>query len=593
MNQMIKNNQRFSFLMCLLMMVAGGCYAQDTQENNTSLKERAKKSHQAFKKEVLSEYNRFRREVNEEYARFMEKSWENYGIEAPINMPKSKKLEPVEYNQKEEEKLLLAKKKELEEALTLLAKKRKEQEAQQQKLAEEELRLQQQQLDENQKKQLELQKKLLAEEKARQEEQQKDIDRQKQELENGMAIEGELVVIKEDKRKQPQPVKPVGENNMALAKKQFLFYGTPYEVRWGNADHFKLADTDNVSITKAYLELTDSGYDNLLHDCLALRKDKGLCDWAYYKMLQAMSEASCGKATNEAVLLQGVLFQQSGYMMRFALDEDKKLHILSRLNGTVYNRAHWIVEDEVGKRIFWLMDGYRPKNSNLSICDVPYIKEQTMNFSISQLPELDTELSTEREYYSGEPKLVATASVNKNMIDFFNDYPASIRDSDVTTRWLYYANAPLTKEVKNNLYNKLKPQLVNTSKLMAANTLLAWVQNSFNYALDERVWGSDRAFFAEETLYYQYCDCEDKAILYSYLVRDLLGLDVVLLFYPEEPQHMYTAICFDDDEVQGDFTMVNGRKYIIADPTCYNAPVGHTMNRIDNSKAKIIPLKRL
>ena len=80
---MIKNNQRFSFLMCLLMMVAGGCYAQDTQENNTSLKERAKKSHQAFKKEVLSEYNRFRREVNEEYARFMEKSWKNYGIEAP------------------------------------------------------------------------------------------------------------------------------------------------------------------------------------------------------------------------------------------------------------------------------------------------------------------------------------------------------------------------------------------------------------------------------------------------------------------------------------------------------------------------------
>jgi hypothetical protein len=371
-----------------------------------------------------------------------------------------------------------------------------------------------------------------------------------------------------------------------------MFYGTPMAVRWGNASKFKLAGTDKKSISKAYLELTGSRYDNLLHDCLALRKDKDLCDWAYYKMLQNMAEAACGKGTNEAVLLQGVLYQQSGYMMRFGLDNNQKLHILSRMNGTVYDRSHWIVDDKDGnKRVFFLMDGSKPKN--LEICDVPYPKEQSMTFSIPKLPKLNTVLSNERQFYSGEPKMMAKASVNKNMIDFFNDYPASFRDNDITTRWPYYANAPLTKEVKEDLYNKLRPQIANASKLMAANALLAWVQWGLDYAIDERVWGSDRAFFAEETLYYPYCDCEDRSILYSYLVRDLLGLDVVMMYYPNEPQHMYTAVCFDDDSVQGDYIIVNGRKFIIADPTCYGAPVGHTENRMDNQKAKVIPLKRL
>lgn len=112
-----------------------------------------------------------------------------------------------------------------------------------------------------------------------------------------------------------------------------------------------------------------------------------------------------------------------------------------------------------------------------------------------------------------------------------------------------------------------------------------------DYAIDEKVWGSDRAFFAEETLYYPLCDCEDRSILFSHLVRDLLNLDVVMVYYPNNPQHMYTAVSFDED-VKGDYIMVNGRKFIIADPTCYNANVGHTMNQMDNSKAKVIPLKR-
>ena len=66
----------------------------------------------------------------------------------------------------------------------------------------------------------------------------------------------------------------------------------------------------------------------------------------------------------------------------------------------------------------------------------------------------------------------------------------------------------------------------------AVSRLLNLVQTGFEYEYDEKVWGHDRPFFAEETLYYPFCDCEDRAILLSRLVRDLLGLRTLLVFYP-------------------------------------------------------------
>ena len=101
------------------------------------------------------------------------------------------------------------------------------------------------------------------------------------------------------------------------------------------------------------------------------------------------------------------------------------------------------------------------------------------------------------------------------------------------------------------------------------------------------MWGHDRAFFAEETLFYPYCDCEDRSILFSRLVRDLLGLDVMLVFYPG---HLATAVAFNTS-VKGDYIDMNGKHYTICDPTYIGAPIGATMPDMDNKTAKVIVLE--
>lgn len=85
---------------------------------------------------------------------------------------------------------------------------------------------------------------------------------------------------------------------------------------------------------------------------------------------------------------------------------------------------------------------------------------------------------------------------------------------------------------------------------------------------------------------FPYCDCEDRAILFTRLVRDLLGLKAALVYYPG---HLASAICFTED-ISGDYIMVDNAKYLICDPTYIGTPVGVTMPGMDNEKAKVILL---
>lgn len=76
-----------------------------------------------------------------------------------------------------------------------------------------------------------------------------------------------------------------------------------------------------------------------------------------------------------------------------------------------------------------------------------------------------------------------------------------------------YANTPMSEDVKRQIYPDLKAAINGCDQLTAVNKLLNFVQTGFEYEYDDKVWGDDRAFFAEESLYYPYCDCEDRSIL--------------------------------------------------------------------------------
>lgn len=418
----------------------------------------------------------------------------------------------------------------------------------------------------------------------------KDKDRP---LDNKPVIIDEMLDMP-DFKPQPEPVTPIHENPVSSdTYHSFIFYGTDMRVRANDAMKFKLNDISSNSIASAWERLSTSEFNNLIRDCLENRIRFNLSDWAYLQMLDVFCDSFAGNNSNEAELLKAYLYCQSGYQMRLAV-ADNHLHML-------YSSQYFIFE-----KPYWEIDGTPYYSDNIEaeriqICEADFPNEQALSLQISQEQHLIAKPAKSRSITSQDTEWMSVCvSEDENLMAFYHDYPTSCFGNDFMTRWALYANAPLSESAKKQLYPRFKEMFAAISTkykdkgMDRANEIPAcvdmlchWVQTGFAYERDDKLWGHDRVFFADETLFYPYCDYEDRSILLTRLVRDLLGLKCALIYYPG---HLATAIAVGED-VKGDYLRIDGIKYIVCDPTYIGAPIGMTMPGMDNKTAKVIVLQ--
>lgn len=361
----------------------------------------------------------------------------------------------------------------------------------------------------------------------------------------------------------PQPVKP----SFAL-----LFYNT--ECRFSLTPDLKIAlpDLSEESVAAAWSTLSESRYNSIISDCLALRKQLKLCDWGYMLLVKELAEKFYGPtAHNEATLLQMFILTQSGYKVRIA-KADSRLALLIPSDRTIYEYTYI----DIGGLKHYVVDKSL-KNSQFYIFNREFPKEQLISLQTGQ-PNLSVTETATKSYASKRyPDVSVTVSTNKNLISFYNSYPRN-------SGWDLYANASLSETLKKDLYPALRRSIAGKSKTEAANMLINFVQTAFDYKTDDEQFGAERALFADETFFYPASDCEDRSILYAILVKELLGLEVVLLHYPG---HLATAVCFGE-EVQGDYLNIENKKFVVCDPTYIGADVGRAMEKFKTVKADVI-----
>ena len=398
--------------------------------------------------------------------------------------------------------------------------------------------------------------------------------------------------------KQPEPDKDVKSIPLkAHTPKSFDIFGTKCSVRIGEHCIFKLPSTREQDVADAIDNIfADPYFDNLLYDCLQERKKHNFSDWAYYQMLIKLTDTFYGPKSNEATLVLAFLYSQSGYLMRLARDENGHLYMMVGSAYYMYGKS-LVFSDNMW---FYLLDG-RKCNTLIVSKNARFKNESPLTLQISMTQHFDKNPTVERTIVSPRNSDFSfTVKSNKNYIDFYNTVPPGYINNNYMTKFAVYANTPLEEGLVEQLYPQMKPKLDSLSLVDAVQQLLWWVQglvdierkypnrNCFQYALDDDVWGYDRAFFGEESIFYPYNDCEDRAILMSHLVRELLGLDVVLVFYPG---HLAMAVNFPM-EVEGDYYEHEGKKYVVCDPTIIPGSVGETMETMVGLPHTVIPLKR-
>lgn len=378
---------------------------------------------------------------------------------------------------------------------------------------------------------------------------------------------------------QPKPISPIYENDKVEEKNfSFSYMGTTCEVRLPKDLNIRMSGCESCMIATIWKQLATNAMDNTIRDFLALRLKMQLCDWAYLNLIDTFAKAFCGHG-NEAVIMAAFIYSQSGYKMRLGRDCEK-LYLLYGSKHGIYEKGYIVIE---GINYYPLDD----KVERMEISDFSFPQEQSMSLYIENAQKFTIRPSAKRKLASEQYHDVTIDSqVNLNLIQFYTTYPSSEVNGNFMTRWKMYADTPMDESVSQMLYPDIKNKIEGLSDVQAVNQILNWVQTAFQYEYDDKVWGHDRAFFAEETLYYPYCDCEDRAILFTRLVRDLLGLKCILVYYPG---HLASAVCLKQ-QVNGDYISLDGDVYTICDPTYIGAPVGITMPEMDNRSAKVIKL---
>ena len=325
------------------------------------------------------------------------------------------------------------------------------------------------------------------------------------------------------------------------------------------------------AIADAYEALCNSDYKPLLADCAQIRKDLRLNDWGVFTLVRQVADTYCGTA-NESIVMQQFLLNEMGYKARMArkATEDKMMLFVAT-DCSIYAHPYITLN---GQNYYNLSGNNEQCQFYMCQKDSPKAKN-SVGMQLKEAPLfLGTVVSSTHQAKGSAARI--TVDVPKALMDFYKDYPQC--DYSV------YFNAPVNAAMENRILSSLAPLVQGRNEADAANILINFVQTAFQYQTDGQQFGYEKPFFVEELFYYPYSDCEDRAMLFSYLVRKLLGLDVVLLDYPE---HIATAVRFNGN-VSGDYLMVNGRKYIVCDPTYIGASIGMTMPRYKTVSAKVL-----
>jgi hypothetical protein len=176
----------------------------------------------------------------------------------------------------------------------------------------------------------------------------------------------------------------------------------------------------------------------------------------------------------------------------------------------------------------------------------------------------------------GNKKYHLDSKYSMDLVDFYKTFPQS--------DYKVYYDAQNSANIVNSLSGQLQELIKGKTELEAVNFILRFVQTSFAYKTDQDQFSYEKVFFPEETLYYPYSDCEDRSILFTMLVKNILNLDAIGLKYSG---HMSAAVAFSSS-VMGENFQFDGKRYTVADPTYINANVGVSMPQYKNSNYTVI-----
>ncbi len=358
------------------------------------------------------------------------------------------------------------------------------------------------------------------------------------------------------------------------------YLGLPLELNYQQNVDIKLQSPINEKgIADFWYSISNFDHSTFFAQTNDYREQLRLNDWGYCLLLNEITNEVSGGSQNLSRLLLWFMLTKSGYEAKVGFAEDN-VYLLLPCKNTIYGVSYVVIDD---KRFYTLsFDKKQQLNISINTYDGKYPDaDDLIDLSIKDTPKVkSTLIEKELKFKYENTEYSIPVTYNQTTAEYFKNYPQT--DLEV------YFKAPLSDEATYSLTVGLKPILEGRTEVDAANVLLRFVQTAFQYKTDGDQFGTEKSLFSDETLFYPYSDCEDRSIIFAYLISNILDLNVIGLDYPG---HISTAVHFQND-LLGDNVIYNSTKFVVCDPTYINANIGMAMPKFKEVQPKIIDLQK-
>lgn len=372
----------------------------------------------------------------------------------------------------------------------------------------------------------------------------------------------------------------LGEGSSAAASAYrsvaLSFFGAPVSLRYLPLSVNALqGDVTPKAIAAFWDEISKSAFDVPLAEAQRTRDQYALGDWAFAQLLGVMT-AQLFPDDARRTLCTWFMLVKSGYRARVAY-RGEAVYLLLPSVTTVYEVSFFTDPD--GTRFYALsLDGAPTRIGTVFTYKGEYPgAARALDLRLREPPHFGGALLARALTFDFAGKTYQLhTQVEQTLADHLRRYPRL----DMSA----FFDAEMSSVQRDVLLPQLRDAIRGRSELEATELLLHFVQTAFEYKTAEDQFGFDKPFFADEIFVYPYSDCKGRAVLFAYLVRSLLGLQVIGLHFPN---HLSTAVHFTTP-VRGRTIRYDGVDYVVADATYINAVVGQGMPQFDGVAPEVV-----
>ena len=357
----------------------------------------------------------------------------------------------------------------------------------------------------------------------------------------------------------------------------FDFYSEKITLQYDKKTSFHLKSIDKNSISQFWDMMSKTQYKKLLEQITKEEKKLNLNDWAKYQFLFKLG-FEIFKDKNSANLFTWFSLVKMGFDTKVGYN-DNTIYLMSTMQHNLFQISFFTLKN---KKYYILTPSGKIKDVGSIYTYAGEYPNATNALSFSMKSELklyNNIKAKSLKFTYDKENYTIKSQYSTDLVDFYKTFPQSDYNIYFTTQ----NSTPLA----NSILQTLAPLVEGKSEIEAVNLLLRFVQTSFKYKTDQNQFNAEKVMFPEETIFYPYSDCEDRSILFSYLVKNLLNLDIIGVKYSD---HLTTAIAFSS-QISGDNFKYKDIQYTITDPTYINANAGVSMPKYKNSSFKIISLR--